>query len=227
MLQIDVITLFPDYFEQPLRESIVGKAIANHKITTNIHHLREFGLGKNRVTDDRPYGGGAGMVMMIEPIHKALQQLGYHKGTPQEQIALTSAKGELYNQETAKNWAQLKRLCLICGHYEGVDERVAQHLVDLEIRIGDYVLTGGEPASLVIIDSLTRLQPDVLGNEESLQGESHEVPGQLGYPTYSRPANYQGWTVPQVLQTGHHEKIARWRKKQSQNNSSNQLADEQ
>ena len=215
MLHIDVITLFPDFFLSPLQESIVGKAIAQQKVAVAVHHLRSFGLGKHQLTDDRPYGGGPGMVMLVEPIDLALQKLDYHKGTSQEVIALTSAKGPLYTQSTARDWAQLKRLCLICGHYEGVDERVAQHLVDTEIRIGDYVLTGGEPAASVIMDSVIRLQPSVVGNEASLQDESHDQPGKMSNPQYSRPENYQGWQVPSVLLSGNHQDIAKWRAEKS------------
>lgn len=215
MLQLDVITLFPDYFVNPLQSSVIGKALNQNKVAVKITDLRQYGIGKHRITDDRPYGGGPGMVMMIEPLDQALKTLGYKKGTPQEVIALTSAKGPLYTQQTATSWAKLQRLCLICGHYEGVDERVAQHIVDLEVRIGDYVLTGGEPAAAVILDSLIRLQPGVLGNEESLQAESHDEPGKLAHPQYTRPENYQGWTIPEVLQTGHHQKIEDFRKKEA------------
>lgn len=151
------------------------------------------------------------MVMLVEPIDAALKSLGYARGTSNEVIALTSAQGPLFTQTVAREWAKLDRLCLICGHYEGVDERVAQHLVDTEIRIGDYVLTGGEPAAAVILDAVTRLQPGVLGNEGSLVGESHDEPGKLGYPAYSRPADYNGWEVPTVLLSGNHSQISQWR----------------
>jgi len=215
MLQIDVITLFPDFFESPLRQSIIGKALNKDKAKVDVHDLRQFGLGKHQITDDRPYGGGPGMVMLVEPIDLALQSLNYQRGKSGELIALTSAKGKLFSQDTAGEWSKLKRLCLICGHYEGVDERVAEHLIDTEIRIGDYVLTGGEPASLVILDSLIRLQPEVLGNQDSLQDESHAVPGQLSYPQYSRPEVYRDWTIPEVLKGGHHQEIAKWRQQKT------------
>lgn len=211
MLQIDIITLFPEYFDGVLQASILGRAIKNTQITVNVHNLRPFGVGKHQLTDDRPFGGGAGMVLLVEPIDKALQSLDYAKGTENEIIALTSAQGPQFTQPIAREWSQLKRLCLICGHYEGVDERVAQYLIDTEIRIGDFVLTGGEPAAAVIADSLARLQPDVLGNQDSLQGESHNEPGVLGYPQYSRPAEYRGWEVPATLLSGDHAKIAAFR----------------
>jgi len=216
MLQVDIITLFPNFFTTPLETSIVGKAISSQKISVRVHDLRPYGLGKHQITDDRPYGGGPGMVMLIEPLHNMLNDLRYQKGTPGELITLTSAKGPLYTQQTARNWAKLERLCLICGHYEGVDERVAEHLIDTEIRIGDYVLTGGEPASLVIVDSLARLQPDVLGNEDSLVDESHDTPGKMSYPQYSRPEEYLGWEVPSILLSGNHPKVAQWRSEASQ-----------
>lgn len=213
-LTIDILTIFPEYFTGPLQTSILGKAIAQQKVVVHTHNLRDFGVGKHKLTDDRPYGGGPGMVMLIEPIDRSLQTLGYRRGTPNECIALTSAKGKIFTQTVAREWSQLHRLCIICGHYEGVDERVAQHLIDTEIRIGDYVLTGGEPAASVILDAVTRLQPSVLGNEESLQGESHDQPGVLGHPQYSRPASYQEWVVPEILQQGDHAAIAQWRSAQ-------------
>jgi tRNA (guanine37-N1)-methyltransferase len=213
-MTIDILTLFPEYFDSVLTTSMIGRAVRNEHTQVSVHSLRPFGLGKHQMTDDRPFGGGAGMVLLVEPIDAALQSLGYAKGTKNELIALTSAQGEMFTQTTARTWSQLERLCLICGHYEGVDERVAQHLIDTEIRIGDYVLTGGEPAAAVILDAVTRLQPGVLGNNESLQGESHDVPGELGYPTYSRPAEYKGWTVPSILLSGNHAEIAQWRQTQ-------------
>lgn len=218
MLQIDILTLFPEYFSSLLPVSILGRAQKEEKVRITAHSLRDFGVGKHKITDDRPFGGGAGMVMLIEPIDAALQSLGYAKNTPGELIALTSAQGSLFTQQTATEWSSLDRLCLICGHYEGVDERVVEHLIDTEFRIGDYVLTGGEPASAVVIDALARLQPGVLGNPESLQGESHAKPGVLGYPQYSRPAEYQGWSVPEVLLQGNHQHITDFREQKRKKN---------
>ncbi len=214
MLQIDILTLFPEYFTSLLPVSILGRAQREGAVNVTAHDLRHFGVGKHQLTDDRPFGGGAGMVMLIEPIDAALQKLGYAKNTPGELIALTSAKGPVFTQQTATEWSKLARLCLICGHYEGVDERVVEHLIDTEFRIGDYVLTGGEPAATVIIDAVSRLQPGVLGNPESLEGESHSQPGVLGYPQYSRPASYKGWDVPEVLQQGNHKLIEQFREQQ-------------
>lgn len=211
MFHIDIITIFPQYFDSVLRSSILGKALNSHKAEIAVHNLRDFGSGKHKLTDDRPYGGGAGMVMLVEPIDKALLHLNYKKGTAGELIVLTSAKGKLFDQEEARQMAKLKRLCLICGHYEGVDERVAENLVDLELRIGNYVLTGGEPAAAVISDALIRLQPDVLGNQTSLTNESHDQPGQLAHPQYSRPASYKNWDVPAQLLGGDHQAIEQFR----------------
>lgn len=217
MLHIDIITLFPEYFAGALSTSIVGRALKNNQSEVTIHDLRPFGVGKHQLTDDRPFGGGAGMVMLVEPIDAILTKLKYAKGTPDEIIALTSAQGPRFTQQIANEWSQLNRVALICGHYEGVDERVAEHLVDTEIRIGDFVLTGGEPAAANILDALVRLQPEVLGNAESLIGESHNQPGILGYPQYSRPAEYKGWSVPEVLLEGNHAKTSDWREKQRKN----------
>ncbi|MCD8546423.1 tRNA (guanosine(37)-N1)-methyltransferase TrmD [Candidatus Woesebacteria bacterium] len=213
-MTIDILTLFPEYFDSLLQTSILGKAVATEKVDLYVHGLRQFGVGKHKLTDDRPYGGGPGMVMMIEPIDAALSHLGYAQGTPNEKIILTSAKGELFTQDTAREWQPLERIAFICGHYEGVDERVAQHLVDAEIRIGDYVLTGGEPAVAVMVDALSRLQPGVLGNENSTVGESHDTPGELGHGQYTRPAEYNGWRVPEILQSGDHRAIAEFRHNQ-------------
>jgi len=214
MIRIDIITLFPEYFSGVLQASILGKAIAQEKLSVEVHDLRPFGLGKHHLTDDRPFGGGAGMVMLVEPLDAALSSLGYKKGTGGEKIVLTSAQGSTFSQQTARDWTTLKRLCVLCGHYEGVDERVTQHLIDEEIRIGDYVLSGGEPAAAVLLDAVARLQPGVLGNETSIVGESHDEPGKLGYPQYSRPAEYRGWQVPPVLLTGNHAQIALYRESQ-------------
>ncbi len=213
-MTIDIFTLFPEYFDSLLQTSILGKAVSAQKVDIWAHSLRDFGVGKHKLTDDRPYGGGPGMVMMIEPIDSALQHLGYKKGTPNEKIVLTSAKGPVFTQDTAREWQNLDRIAFICGHYEGVDERVAEHLVDTEIRIGDYVLTGGEPATTVMIDALARLQPEVLGNDESTVGESHNTPGELGHAQYTRPAEYKSWGVPEVLQSGDHQAIALFRQNQ-------------
>lgn len=214
-MKINILTIFPDFFKTPLQTSIIKRALAKKLLEINILNLRDFASDKHQTTDLRPYGGGPGMVMMVEPIDKALQSLGLSKGQEGKKIVLTSAKGQLFTQELAKKQAKLKELTIICGHYEGVDERVALHLIDEEIRIGDYVLTGGEVASLVMTDAVTRLIPEVLGNELSNQDESHSQPGKFAHPQYTKPASYKGWEVPEVLLSGDHAKIEAWRKKTS------------
>ena len=215
-MHVIVFTLFPQYFSSVLKTSILGRALRNKQLTVEVVNIRDFTTDKHKTTDDRPYGGGPGMVMKVEPIHRALKHYKFAKGTADEKIILTSAKGKTFTQQTVRDWQSLKRIAIICGHYEGVDERVTQHLVDEEIRIGDYVLTGGEPAAAVMIDSLARLIPGVLGNESSNIDESHSQPGQLGHPQYTRPEKYEGWTVPKELLTGHHKNISQWRQQQKQ-----------
>jgi tRNA (guanine37-N1)-methyltransferase len=218
MMTIHFLTVFPEFFTTPLQTSILQRAQTAGQVKFNVVNLRDFTSDKRRTTDDRPFGGGPGMVMKIEPIDKALQSLNLRKGQASSKIVLTSAKGQLFTQQTARGWAgQLEELAIICGHYEGVDERVAEHLIDAEVRIGDYVLTGGEPASLVMADAVTRLLPEVLGNELSNQDESHSQPGLMGVPQYTRPEEYQGWKVPTVLLAGNHKLIEQWREKQRKN----------
>jgi tRNA (guanine37-N1)-methyltransferase len=210
-MKINILTLFPDYFKSIFAESILKRAIENNLVTINVVNIRDFATDKHKVTDDRPYGGGPGMVMKIEPIDLALQSL--HQSAKSKTL-LTSAKGKIFNQQKAIKLSKLDELTLICGHYEGVDERVAEHLIDEEIRVGDYVLTGGEPAVAIIVDAVARLLPGVLGNEESNKGESHDEPGKSGYPQYTRPETYKNWTVPSILLEGDHAKIETWREEQ-------------
>lgn len=211
-MTINILTLFPDFFASPLQSSILGKAPERAEIKVNLVDIRQYAQGKHQITDEPPYGGGAGMVMKVEPIDRALAALGCSKGQANKQILLTSAKGERFTQQQAHHYSKLEELTIICGHYEGVDERVATHLVDQEVRIGDYVLTGGEPAALVIVDAVARLIPGVLGNQASLEDESHQTEGQLSYPQYTRPEDYKGWKVPEVLLSGDHQRIEEWRR---------------
>lgn len=215
-MTINLLTIFPHYFDSVLAESIVKRARQDGLVEINVINLRDFAPDKHRITDDRPFGGGPGMVMKIEPIAAALESLATQKGQSNSQIILTSAKGQSFDQERAKQLATLKTVTIICGHYEGVDERVADHLVDQELRIGDYVLTGGEPAANVILDAIVRLIPGALGNEASNQNESHHQPGELGYPQYTRPVTFKDWSVPPVLLSGDHQAIAEWRAEQRQ-----------
>lgn len=215
-MTINLLTLFPEYFESILSQSIIKRAISQKLIKINILDIRKFATDKHQTTDDRPFGGGPGMVMKIEPIDLALQSIHVQKNQPNQKILLTSAKGNLFDQATAQNLAKFETLTIICGHYEGVDERVADHLIDEEIRIGNYVLTGGESAANVIVDAVTRLIPGVLGNEMSNQNESHSTPGELGHSQYTRPEIYKTWPVPSVLLSGDHKAIADWRRQQRQ-----------
>lgn len=214
-MTINVLTIFPHYFDSNFNESILKRAIENNKININVINIRDYALDKHKITDDRPFGGGAGMVMKVEPIFQALESLGAKKGQNNSKIILTSAKGKLFNQQVAQNYSHLETMTIICGHYEGVDERVAQYLIDEEICIGNYVLTGGEVASNVIIDATARLIPGVLGNEESNKNESHSTPGQLAYPQYTRPEIFNNWSIPTVLLSGDHKKIKQWREENS------------
>jgi len=208
-VKIDILTIFPQMFQGPFEESMVKRAKDNGLVEIEVHDLRQWTKDKHRSIDDRPYGGGAGMVMRVDVIDRALCELDTQGETFK---VLMSAKGQEYNQKKAREYSKKERLILIAGHYEGVDERVAEHLVDEEVRIGNYVLTGGELPAMVVVDSLVRLIPGVLGNEASPKEESHSRPGYLEYPQYTRPEEYKGWRVPEVLLSGHHGEIEKWRK---------------
>jgi len=211
MLTIDIITIFPEMFKPVLNESILKRAAKARKVKINVHNLRDFTKDKHKSTDDRPFGGGPGMVMLPQPLFDAVKKI---KGRRKAKIILMCAGGKVFSQKKAKNLSKEKNIIIICGHYEGVDERVRKALVDESISIGDYVLTGGEVPALVVVDSLVRLIPGVLGKEESLSEESFEN-NLLEYPHYTRPAIFQGMKVPQVLLSGNHKKIQEWRKAQS------------
>ncbi len=211
-MKITILTLFPDFFTSTLGLSILKRAQDSGLVEFNIINIRDFTTDKHRVTDDRPFGGGPGMVMKVEPIFNALNSL-VKPQNGKRTVVLTSAKGKLFTQQKAEEYADQDELVLICGHYEGVDERVAQNLIDEEIRIGEYVLTGGEPAAVVIADAVARLLPGVLGNEASNQEESHSEPGVLGFPQYTRPETFNTWSVPKELLGGNHAKIREWREK--------------
>lgn len=207
-MKVDIITLFPKMFAGPFDESIVKRAQSKRLVEINIHDLRKWGLGERRTVDDRPYGGGVGMVIMVEPIDKALIELK----TDNSKVILLTPRGKTFNQEMARELAEIKHLILIAGHYEGVDERISTHLVGEEISIGEYVLTGGELPAMVIVDAITRLLPGVLKKEEATQIESFSEPGKIEYPQYTRPENYKGWVVPKVLLSGNHKDIDKWKK---------------
>ncbi len=204
---IDILTIFPGFFESPLKESLLGKAIESSIIKIRIHNIRDYATDKHKTVDDRPYGGGAGMVMKLEPIVNALEHLQQEE--PRGYIALLTPQGSLFNQKKAREWSTRERLILICGRYEGIDDRIT-HFIDEEVSIGDYILSGGEVAALVIIDAVARLIPGVVGNRESLDNESFER-GLLEYPQFTRPRIFRGLIVPDILLTGNHEKIRKWR----------------
>lgn len=212
-IYFDVLTIFPDLFPGPLAESITGRALEENIIDVNSVDIREFALDKHANVDDYPYGGGAGMVMKPEPIYRAHRAVSTCRGEIPETILLTP-QGQSFDQDTALELSQLSGLMMICGHYEGVDERVRQMLVDRELSLGDYVLTGGELPAMVMIDAISRMIPGVVGEEESTKQDSF-YHGLLDYPHYTRPREYKGRSVPEVLLSGHHARIENWRKKQS------------
>jgi tRNA (guanine37-N1)-methyltransferase len=240
-MRFDIITIFPVFFAGPLDYGIVRRAREAHLIETHVRDLRDFTHDRHRTVDDRPFGGGEGMVMRPEPIFEAVESLVGAGTVPAgSAIVLLSAAGKLFRQETARRFAKLDRIVLLCGRYEGIDERVAEHLATDEISIGDFVLSGGELAAAMILDAVTRLLPGALGNEDSTVNESFSQPsekaeladgvpmegaanpatenepritnhGILDFPHYTRPQSFRGWDVPEVLISGNHEAIRRWR----------------
>ncbi len=208
-MHFDIFTLFPDMFQGPFTESILKRAQERGLLSIALHNIRDVATDKHHIVDDYPYGGGAGMVMKPEPIFAAIEAV-YESGP----IILLTPQGRLFNQQIARALAQEQCVTLLCGHYEGIDERVHQHLVTDEISIGDYVLTGGELAAMVVVDAVSRLIPGVLGADASIQEESHSG-NLLEYPHYTRPPEFRGWRVPDILLSGHHAQIARWRRKES------------
>ncbi|MDD2670903.1 MAG: tRNA (guanosine(37)-N1)-methyltransferase TrmD [Syntrophales bacterium] len=214
MIRFDILTLFPGMFESPFQSSLLQKAREKNLVEIHIHDIRAFAADKHRMADDYPYGGGGGMVMKVEPIAKALESIGPLESADGVLRVLLTPQGELFSQEKARELSRRRRLVLVCGHYEGVDERIREHLIDSEISIGDYVLTGGELAAMVVVDAVSRYIPGVLGNEESAASDSFSE-GLLEYPQYTRPAVFGEWVVPEVLLSGNHARIERWRRKES------------
>ncbi|HDL89584.1 MAG TPA: tRNA (guanosine(37)-N1)-methyltransferase TrmD [Thermodesulforhabdus norvegica] len=208
---IDILTIFPSFFNTPLKESLLGKAIEKRIISIRVHDIRQYATDKHKTVDDRPYGGGAGMVMKVEPIVRAIEAL--QKLPPKGWILLLSPQGNIFTQKKARQLSSLPRLILICGRYEGIDDRIS-NFIDEEVSIGDYVLSGGEVAALVLIDAVARLIPGVVGNVESVISESFER-CLLEYPQFTRPRDFRGYKVPEILISGNHEAIRRWRIKQS------------
>ena len=211
MLRVDILTLFPAYFRGPLEHGTLSRAVQGGHLTVVVHNLRNWAEGKHRVTDDYTFGGGTGMVMKPEPFFRAVADLR----TPAAYVILLSPAGSLLTQQSAAELAAREHLILLCGRYEGVDERVAAHLADAEISIGDYVVSGGELPALVLLDAAARRLPGVLGGGEAAVTEESHAAGLLEYPHYTRPATYQGMAVPEVLLSGNHRRIERWRRRQS------------
>lgn len=213
-----VLTIFPEFFEGPFEHGVIQRAREAGALQIRIHNLRDWTSDRHKTVDDRPFGGGEGMLLKPEPLFLAAESIfpaGEARG-PSRRIVLLSAQGRLFDQSVANEWSRLAELLLICGRYEGVDERVASHLADDELSIGNYVLSGGELAAAVVIDAVARLLPGVLGNQSSAVFESFQQAGHgagaLDCPQYTRPADFRGWKVPEVLLSGNHEEIRRWRR---------------
>ena len=217
-MRIDVLTLFPEMFTVPFGFGIFKRAIDNGLASIEIHNIRDYTHDKHHTADDYPYGGGAGMILKPEPIYEALEKvkadINNNEGfTGKPPVILLTPQGRPFSQKIARELSEYENMALICGHYEGIDERVHEHMITNEISIGDYVLTGGELPALVVIDAVLRLIPGVLGSPESPQDDSYAY-GLLEYPQYTRPAEFRDWKVPDVLLSGDHARIARWRREQ-------------
>jgi tRNA (guanine37-N1)-methyltransferase len=212
VIKFDILTIFPEMFSSPLNFSLIKKAQEKDLLKFFLYDIRNWAQDKHKMTDDAPYGGGCGMVMKVEPVEKALAAITDREA--QSQVILMTPQGEPLTQKIVAELSGQKQLIIICGRYEGVDERIRANLVDREISIGDYILTGGELSALVLIDAVSRLIPGVLGNAQSADNESfsHDL---LEYPQYTRPATYKGWSVPDVLISGNHAEIELWRKRES------------
>jgi tRNA (guanine37-N1)-methyltransferase len=209
-MRIEIVTVFPDYFASPLSTSMVARATRNGYASIVVHDLREYATDPHRSVDDTPYGGGGGMVISPEPVHRAWEALDLASA----HCVYLSADGEVFDQQTAVKLSRLDRLVLLCGHYKGIDERIRTSLIDQELSVGDYVLTGGEPAAGVVVDAVVRLLPGVLGNFSSALEDSFQEMV-LDCPWYTRPAEFSGQRVPDVLLSGHHEKVGAWRRRQA------------
>lgn len=212
-MRIDILTLFPEMCETVLSESIIGRAREEKKVEINCRQIREYSTDKHKRVDDTPYGGGMGMVMQIQPIYDCYKALCNEIGEKPHLIFM-SPQGKTLTQKRVRELAQMENIAILCGHYEGVDERIIEEIVDEEISVGDYVLTGGELPALIVADSISRMLPGVLANEDAFTDESH-FSSLLEYPQYTRPYEWQGRTVPDILLSGHHANINRWRREKS------------
>lgn len=213
MMKIDILTLFPRMFDGPMSESIVGKAIEKKILEVSVTNFREFSDNKHQTVDDYPYGGGAGMLLKVQPIFSAIESIQGQNPLSKKRVILLDPAGKTFSQEMAEELSQEEHLVFICGHYEGYDERIRSLITD-EVSLGDYVLTGGELGAMVVIDAVSRLLPDVLGNNLSAVQDSHSS-GMLEHPQYTRPADFNGMKVPEVLMNGNHRLIAEWQLKES------------
>jgi len=213
-MRIDILCLFPEMFASPLNQSIIKRAQEHELVNIVVHDIRDYTHDKHHTVDDYPYGGGPGMVLKPGPIFEAAETIKKQLGVSEMPIILLTPQGRLFSQSIAQELALLPYLMLICGHYEGLDERVCEHLSTDEISIGDYVLSGGELAALVVVDAIIRLIPGVLGSQDSTSNDSHSN-GLLEYPQYTRPQVYRGWSIPPVLLSGNHGDISQWRRRQA------------
>lgn len=215
-MNFHILTIFPEFFDGPFRHGVVARGMAGGVLDIHIHNLRDWTHDRHKTVDDRPFGGAEGMLLKAEPIFDAVETIWPERAAGSK-VILLSAQGRKFDQNLARELSSATSLLLICGRYEGVDERVAQHLADEEVSIGDYVLTGGELAAMVVVDTIARLIPGVVGNRDSTAFESFEatghVEGLLDCPQYTRPADFRGWKVPDVLLSGNHEEIRRWRQR--------------
>ncbi|HVT92722.1 MAG TPA: tRNA (guanosine(37)-N1)-methyltransferase TrmD [Bryobacteraceae bacterium] len=212
-MNFHLVTIFPDFFDGPFRHGVVPRAAEAGLIGIHCHDLRNWTSDRHRTVDDRPFGGGEGMLLKPEPLFDAVESLLPSRDAALHRVVLLSAQGRKFRQTDARRLAQYQEIVLICGRYEGVDERVAGYLADEELSIGDYVLSGGELAAAIVVDSVARLIPGVLGNQDSTERESFSEEGLLDCPQYTRPADFRGWKVPDVLLGGNHEEIRRWRRR--------------
>lgn len=210
MVRFDIITIFPEIFDSYFKQSLIKRAIDKRLIKIKVHDLRKWAKDKHKTVDDKPYGGGIGMVMKVEPIYKAVRAVR-KKG--RSRVILFSPGKKKFNQRMAHKFSKLDQLILICGRYEGIDERVAKYIADEEISIGDYVLMGGELPAMIVIETVARLIPGVVGKPQFLKERMAKGRGFVEYPQYTRPENFKGWKVPKVLLSGNHRKIEEWRKK--------------
>ena len=222
--QIDILTLFPEFFDMFTKTSILGRAVAEENVAIHVHNIRDFTTNKHLKVDDYPYGGGAGLVLMVEPVYHALNHCvsqNYSAEIPE--IIMMTPQGEPFTHEIAAELSQKDQLIFLCGHYEGFDERIREHLVTRELSLGDFVMTGGEIAAMAMIDASVRLREGVI-KASSIDNDSF-AQGLLEYPHYTRPQNFNGWEVPEVLLSGHHEKIAAWRQEQSEKRTAERRPD--